>query len=375
MSDNFSFRWGVDVFDNARTEIPNWILEYYYLVPVSNTEMMFIIHLASFKYESSKGRAMPSLTGSIRKRMGYKSNQGVINVEQGLIDRGLLIVHKSPGVRSEYDFTPFSKAILEIARNPSTKLDESGAKNEPKNPSTKLDESKEKSKKPSTKLDGSRQQKLTQRIKEEDSKNKNFKIDSSLNSDQILDTLFAFFLSESKLPAPGSLPIKQAWEDDLLEIYKQAGDLSQAQKLITEAIGRIDELKYTMSGPGSLLNICRTEAARLKRQAEPEKQPPPLPPTPAALIPPPTPLKLTKIQQVEQEWKDMLMRQMTRQTYDNLFRDASLSKPNGKYQIAAKSEEAKDWIEGRMMKTIKIALSTIVQKPVEIVVVVEGGGA
>lgn len=99
----------------------------------------------------------------------------------------------------------------------------------------------------------------------------------------------------------------------------------------------------------------------------------PLPSTPAAMIP--KPMMLTKIQQVEQEWKSILRPQMTEQTFTNLFQEATLSKPNGKYCVTTKTRMAKEWIEGRFMDKVKETLSTITQKPVEVIVVVEGGSA
>ena len=174
----FSFRWGVDLFDDERTPIPNWILSNYHQVEwqgideegnlisgvgISNTEMMFVIHLASFRYESEQGQASPSLTGTIADRMNYTSNQGIINVEEKLVSKGLLLVEKRPGQTSIYDFTPFSEAIIKaiMQSNPSTKVDD--------HQSTKIDDLPAES---STKVDGSRQQKLTRR-KEENEKIRN----------------------------------------------------------------------------------------------------------------------------------------------------------------------------------------------------------
>lgn len=166
---NFSFRWGVDIFDNDYTQIPNWVLACYNEAGITNTEMMFIIHLASFKYESASSKARPSLTKTLRERMGYKSNQGIINVQEGLVKKGLLIVDKRPGQCSVYDFTPFSKKVVKIAlanelnapAESSTKLDDSEPGLEA-DQSTKLDD------RSSTKLDGSRQQNLTRRRVEEE---------------------------------------------------------------------------------------------------------------------------------------------------------------------------------------------------------------
>lgn len=150
--ENFSFRWGIEIFDNSHTSIPNWVLAYYHKVPwatsegelkigISNTEMMLIIHLASFRWETENGEASPSLTVTLKERMNYTSNQGIINIIQSLEEKNLLIVRRSIGKRSVYDFTPFSRAIERIAmeelvnRNQSTKVDRSRKVD----PSTKVD--------------------------------------------------------------------------------------------------------------------------------------------------------------------------------------------------------------------------------------------
>lgn len=126
-----SFRWGVDLYDDAHTQIPNDILRYYHLVPwqiknergeviktgvgISNTEMMFIIHLASHKHETENSKANPSLTTTLRERMNYKSNLGIIKIKQNLTEKGLLLSEGRPGKTSVYDFSPLSTAVMEIA--------------------------------------------------------------------------------------------------------------------------------------------------------------------------------------------------------------------------------------------------------------------
>jgi hypothetical protein len=164
MSDNtFSFRWGIDILDSGTTSIPNFILEVYHCVEwvddegnegigISNTEAMFIIHLASFKYESPKGKARPSLTGTLKERMGYASNQGVINVKDSLVKKGLLKITERPGLPHEYNFEGFSRAAVAARQRRQEEAD----------PSTKLDDH------PSTKVDEGRQENLTRRRKEEE---------------------------------------------------------------------------------------------------------------------------------------------------------------------------------------------------------------
>lgn len=126
---SFSFRWGIDLFDDSDTRIPNMILDNYYRVPweiiedgnivktgvgIDPREMMFIVHLARRKYESPNGKAKPSITGEIKEKMGYKTNQGVINLSDGLERKGLVSITRNPGKRSLYDFTEFSKRVLRV---------------------------------------------------------------------------------------------------------------------------------------------------------------------------------------------------------------------------------------------------------------------
>ena len=282
-AENYSFRWGVDIFDNSATNVPNWILAYYHRVPwtlpdgksgygISNTEMMFIIHLSSFKYESPQGKAAPSLTGTIKERMNYQSNQGVINIAQGLLDKGLLLIEKQPGKPSVYDFTPFSRRVVEIARadmcdiedaNPSTKVDDSG--NPPKtNPSTKLDDqsstklddSKTKS---STKVDGSRQQKLTRRIKEE-------KEETRIKGQEKSGSVLSF-------SDPGDDPPKDdptLWAD-VLEILKGRLTAPQFDQMLvgTEVLARSGPiLTVRARSPDHLIRFERQLAKIVNRAAE-----------------------------------------------------------------------------------------------------------
>jgi len=138
MTNRFQFRWGIPEWDVGSTDIPNPIFQYYSSVlwvdkdgkagiGISNTEAMFILHLASFHFESERGKSKPSLTSTLRERMGYKTNQGIINVLEGLEYKQLIVVDRTLGQRNEYDFKPFSQAIMKLWRldNPSEKVDQS----------------------------------------------------------------------------------------------------------------------------------------------------------------------------------------------------------------------------------------------------------
>lgn len=148
----YSFRWGIPLLDGDSTVLPNFMLQMYTQIEwtdkdgnqgqgISNTEMMLIIHLASFRYECANGKAAPSLTVTLRERMGYATNQGIINVVESLEFKNLLDVHRERGKRSTYDFTGFSKACMRLLHEKSsTKLDESTKVDG--NQSTKIDPKK-----------------------------------------------------------------------------------------------------------------------------------------------------------------------------------------------------------------------------------------
>jgi len=171
MTKRFQFRWGIPEWDVGSTDIPNPIFQYYSNVPwvdkngkaglgISNTEAMFILHLASFHFESKRGKSKPSLTSTLRERMGYKTNQGIINIMQSLEDKGLIIVNRTPGQCNDYNFRPFSKAVMELWQtdNPSEEVDQS----------TKIDGES------STKIDGESSTKIDtkKKKKEEEIKKK-----------------------------------------------------------------------------------------------------------------------------------------------------------------------------------------------------------
>lgn len=164
MTDKFRFRWGIPEWDVGSTTIPNPIFQYYSQVPwvnkdnkegigISNTEVMFILHLASFHYESAKGKSRPSLTTTLRRRMGYKTNQGIINIMQGLEHKNLIVIERLIGERSVYSFENFALAIMKLWESDnssanvdqSTRVDQSTKVDD--HPSTKVDDN------PSTKID------------------------------------------------------------------------------------------------------------------------------------------------------------------------------------------------------------------------------
>ena len=106
---SYSFRWGVPVLDEGNTEIPNLFFRRYAKF-VTGPEWLFILHLATYKYESPKGECRPSLL-TIAKEMDLHVNT-VRGYKKSLVDKGFLQVSPRPGRPNLYDFSALSKAML-----------------------------------------------------------------------------------------------------------------------------------------------------------------------------------------------------------------------------------------------------------------------
>lgn len=153
-----SLRWGIPWLDGGYTVVMNLMLTHYQEVGITNTEMMFIVHLASFAFESENGECRPSVTQTIRERMGYRSNEGVLKVQHSLEEKGMIEVTRRPGQTSLYDLSPFAKAIEKVALKAQQETE--------KTPSQKLTTQEEEKQSRQQKLTSSRQQKLTRTRKD-----------------------------------------------------------------------------------------------------------------------------------------------------------------------------------------------------------------
>jgi DNA-binding MarR family transcriptional regulator len=121
MSEVFSFRWGIPLLDGGHTDIPNFMLDNYAQAGVSRSEFLTIIHLARYQYESRDAECRPSVA-TVAEQMGY-SVRGLQKVLAGLEKRGLLARRPRAGRTTIYDFTGFSRAVLEVSTegvNPSS---------------------------------------------------------------------------------------------------------------------------------------------------------------------------------------------------------------------------------------------------------------
>lgn len=112
----FDFRWGVAWLDKAReggADVPGFVLRNYHKLGITPQEMMLIIHLAAYHYNSPKGKARPSLK-TIAELMGYKKDDSVRRMVLALEERGLVAVTRDPGTMSTYDFKPLATKCLEL---------------------------------------------------------------------------------------------------------------------------------------------------------------------------------------------------------------------------------------------------------------------
>lgn len=114
--DTFSFRWGIDVLDDADkgTFVFRFILEHYAALGVAPDEMMFVVHLSDFKYDSARGAARPSLT-TIGRLMGHDT-QYARRLKNKLVAKGLLQVIENSGCPHEYNFAELSKQAIKLWR-------------------------------------------------------------------------------------------------------------------------------------------------------------------------------------------------------------------------------------------------------------------
>lgn len=108
------YRWGIPALDSGFTMIPNFVLRHYAEVGVSRPEFLFILHLASYKFDSPKGQASPALE-TIAAQMDYKVRQ-VQRIRASLEEKGMLKVWERPGTTSVYDFQGLALACLELEK-------------------------------------------------------------------------------------------------------------------------------------------------------------------------------------------------------------------------------------------------------------------
>ncbi len=106
------FRWGIPALDSGFTTIPNFVIRHYAELGVTPTEFAFVMHLASYKFDSPKGQASPALQ-TIAGQMG-KSIRQTQYIRASLERKGFLQVSMREGRTSVYDFQKLALACLEL---------------------------------------------------------------------------------------------------------------------------------------------------------------------------------------------------------------------------------------------------------------------
>lgn len=182
-----------------------------------------------------------------------------------------------------------------------------------------------------------------------------------------INSLFVHFLEISKLPPPSDGRKKQAWESDLVDIYEMAeNDPEAAKGLMDYAVGILDQKNYVINSPHGLLATCQSEAGRQKRaRRNQEAIDTPLPPTPDSdLPPPPAPTPDQVI------WQQVLAD--SPQIPQWLAAEITpIQRANGTFKLTVSSDNAKQWIDNRLMKLIRPALIRIDKTIKEIEVIVQ----
>ena len=106
--DKFSFTWGIpEVEELGYVQVFNFMLHCYTDLGITRSEMLLIIHLASYKFNSERGQSRPSLQ-TVATHMGYKRRATVTELVRSLEEKGMLKVYRRDGETSIYDASPFA---------------------------------------------------------------------------------------------------------------------------------------------------------------------------------------------------------------------------------------------------------------------------
>jgi len=108
----WSFTWGTEVAELGFVQVYNFMLRTYAKLGVTVQEMMCLMHLASYHYNSPQGVSRPSLS-TIAEEMGYSDKSTVSRLVGSLEKKGMLIVTRNPGYTSLYDASPFASLAID----------------------------------------------------------------------------------------------------------------------------------------------------------------------------------------------------------------------------------------------------------------------
>jgi AraC-like DNA-binding protein len=111
---NVSFTWGLSELDDiGYVQVFNFMLRSYAALGVSRAEMLLIIHLASYKYNTENGKSCPSMN-TIAAEMGYEDRATVLRLVKSLEEKKMLWITRTPGFPHEYNAKPFASKTLKL---------------------------------------------------------------------------------------------------------------------------------------------------------------------------------------------------------------------------------------------------------------------
>ena len=114
VEDKFCFTWGLgNLGDMGFVPLYAFMLRAYAQLGVSRQEMLCIIHLASYHYNSPGGESRPGLE-TVAEQMGYAHKQRVSELISKLEANGWIVVTRRPGFTSIYDARPFAQAAYDL---------------------------------------------------------------------------------------------------------------------------------------------------------------------------------------------------------------------------------------------------------------------
>jgi hypothetical protein len=134
---SIDFRWGLDDLDESMkngTHIPGFVLNHYAEVGVAIQEMMLIIHLSAYHFNSARGKSAPSLT-TVAHLMGYAKDDSARKLVKSLQDKKLLTVERHAGKPSEYNFRALTTACMALEKSPTAMGDLNNQTEQPSHPS------------------------------------------------------------------------------------------------------------------------------------------------------------------------------------------------------------------------------------------------
>jgi hypothetical protein len=110
----FSFTWGLPILrDMGHVQVHNFMLRTYTRLGLTRLEMLCLIHLASYHYNSPNGESSPA-RATVAAEMGYGDPSRMSGLIAGLEAKGMLLVERRAGRTSIYDAHPFAQAAYDL---------------------------------------------------------------------------------------------------------------------------------------------------------------------------------------------------------------------------------------------------------------------